>query len=146
MTRPESIRLLHSPSRQTMTRSIRTPLGDMWLDDDGVLWHRIDEIMNVTPDDAQEVVRQVADLTGGRAVPAIIDIRGVAYAGHETRLTFAGSPDDSHELATALIVAPGSSKAMATVFTQVTKPDRPVQVFEAEEEAIAWVRSFLPAD
>jgi hypothetical protein len=119
---------------------VRTPIGEMWLDEQGILWHRLDSHATVTADAAEEVLRLVDGLTGGESVPAIIDIRGVAYAPPEARSIFAGSPAASHELATALVVAPGASNAMAAVFTSVTKPERPVAVFTSEDEAVAWLQ------
>jgi hypothetical protein len=125
-----------------MTETLTTPIGEMWLDDSGLLWHRLDGSLEITREDALEVVRCVRRLTGGRLVPAIVDIRSVAYAPHEARTAFAGSPEESSESATALIVQAGASSAMAKVFTSVTKPKRPVAVFEDEDEAVAWAMTF----
>ncbi len=111
----------------------------MWIED-GILWHRLDEDLVVTADDAAETVRIVGDLTGGTPMPAVVDMRGVAYAGPDVREMFAGDPDTAHEAATALLVTTGSSRAMAQVFTRVTKPSRPVKVFTDVAEAIAWLK------
>ena len=123
-----------------MNDRISTPLGEMWLED-GLLWHRLEGTLRVAPEDAVAVVRTVHELTGGRPVPAIVDMRNIAYAPHEARMAFAGSSEEAGETATALIVAPGASSAMARVFTSVTKPKRPVAIFEREEEAVGWAKT-----
>ena len=121
---------------------MRTPIGELWLDDDGILWHRID-VLVVSTDAAQEVRDAVAELTGGRPVPAVVDIRSVGYAGHEARSLFESAEGDPWELATALVVESSSSQAMANLFVGMTEPGRPVRVFTSEDEAAGWARTFL---
>lgn len=120
---------------------MRTPIGEMWLDDEGILWHRLDALV-VSPGDAAEVREAVVELTGGVAVPAVIDIRSIAYAERMARAVFADSPEESFELATALIVSSTQSKVMASLFVNQTQPDRPVAMFTSEAEAAEWARSF----
>lgn len=115
----------------------------MWVEE-GILWHRLDEDLVVSAEDAIETVRMVRELTGDQPLPAVVDMRGLAYAGPEVREMFAGDSETAHEVATALLVTTGSSRAMAQVFTRVTKPSRPVEVFTDEAEAIAWLRGFVP--
>ena len=75
----------------------------------------------------------------------MVDIRNVSYAGPEARETF-GDPSGSRlESATALIVSSSASVAMARAFIQITKPNRPVEVFTSEAKALAWAMTFLPA-
>ena len=124
-----------------MEGAISTPLGEMWLDD-GVLYHRIDTFL-VQPEAAAQIGEAVRMLTEGRQVPAVIDIRQVAFAEKDARRMFVQSPEDSLEIATALIVAPGSSETMAKVFVNIDKPARPVAAFTSEAEAVAWARGFL---
>jgi hypothetical protein len=119
---------------------VATALGEMWLED-GILFHRIDTAI-VQPAEAALIGKAVQELTGGRKVPAVIDIRTVAFAEKEARQMFAGSTEESYEIATALIVAPGSSSAMGQVFLKIDKPSRPVGVFTSKAEAVAWARSF----
>ena len=128
-----------------MKDSIQTPIGEMWLDDDGLLWHQI-HATKVTADVADEVKRAVNETTGGRMVPAIVDIRAVAYAEFDARDAFAGSAEESLELATALIVRPGASDAMAKAFTTGRRPARPVRIFTSETEAVDGAKPYLPAE
>jgi hypothetical protein len=121
---------------------MQTPIGEMWLDDDGILWHRIDAIV-VSPEAARGVRAAVERLTGGRPAPSVIDMRAVGYADADARDVFASPTDQSFELATALIVDSSSSQAMARVFLGITRPQRPVKAFTSEQEAAEWARSFL---
>ena len=115
----------------------------MWIDDHGVLWHVVTTTETITAEDAFEVRRLVAELTGGHAVPAIIDIRAIGFADRRARDAFGDSADDSNETATALIVSSSASRTMAQVFLRISKPRRPVKVFVSEDKALEWVRTFL---
>ena len=127
-----------------MGETIKTSIGSMWIDTSGMLWHRLDAGVLVTADHAGETVAAVRRLTGGRPVPAVVDIRGAAFADRAARDGFAGDPDSSAELATALIVDKAFSKRLGNLFLQLSKPSRPVRMFTSEEEAAAWARTFVP--
>ncbi len=126
-----------------MTPRMPTPIGEMWLDDDGLLWHRLNPGVEVTAADAKATLAAMEDLTGGRAAPAVVDIRGVAFANRQARQFFSQDLDASPEIATALIVGSGPSRAMANLFLKLSRPARPVRSFTREEEAAAWARGFL---
>lgn len=120
---------------------IKTPVGEMWLDD-GVLWHRIDEVV-VSEDAARAIEAAVRQLTGGNPTPAIVDIRQIGYAKAEVRDLFASFPEDTGEVATALIVGSSASRTMAKMFTNYSTPNRPIRVFGRSEEAVEWARSLV---
>lgn len=120
--------------------SVATPIGIMWLEDD-VLVHEIDSSDVITGDQAQSVVDAVNGLTGGRPVVAVVDIRAVGYALPEARNAFAGSPEDSGEVATALVVSNHASRAMAQIFLTMSRPARPIKVFTNFDSAMEWART-----
>ena len=120
--------------------SIRTPLGEMWLTDDEILVHRIDDGLTITGDDAAEVRRAVVELTKGRSVPAVVDMRAVGYAERAARHMFGASSEESFESATALIVGSNTSQTMAQAFLAMG-PKRPIEIFTSEDEAMEWARS-----
>ncbi len=123
-----------------MTDKLRTPLGEMWLTDDGVLVHRIDDGLNISEADATAVVAAVLKLTAGRPVPAVVDMRSVGYADRAAREMFGASSEESSESATALLVGSGTSQTMAKAFLAMG-PKRPIEVFTSEAEAMDWARS-----
>lgn len=124
-----------------MNERHKTPIGEMWLDD-GILFHRVDSADTITGDDAHAVVSIVSEITGGQPTPAIIDIRSIGFASKEARQGFAGSPDSSHETATALVVASSSSRVMAKAFLKLSKPERPIGVFTDVAKAREWVEQY----
>lgn len=121
---------------------ITTAVGEMWLED-GVLWHRIDDIL-VSKEEATDVATAIRKMTGGKPTPAIVDIRSIGYAKQEVRDLFASLPEDAGEVATALIVGSTASRTMAKLFMDYSTPNRPIQVFNSPVAALEWARSFLP--
>ena len=123
---------------------MKTSIGTMWIDRSGVLWHRLDIGVLVTEEHAEETLQAVRELTGGKPVPAIVDIRGAAFADRAARDGFAGDDSTSVELATALIVDNAFSNRLANLYLKMSKPHRPVRMFTSEKEALVWVRTYLP--
>jgi hypothetical protein len=126
-----------------MAETHRTPIGTIWLDETGLLWHRLDAGVAVSFDDVQATVGVVRSITGGKPVPAVVDIRGAAFADRAARDGFAGDEESSAEIATALVVDNAFSRRLGDLFLRWSTPDRPVRMFTSEEEAAAWARTFL---
>lgn len=118
-----------------------TPIGEMWMED-GVLWHQISTPKKITEDDARDVVLLVREMTGGRPRPAIVDMRAIGFATAAARKGFAGSPETSQEIATALVVGSTSSRLMAETFLKLSKPERPIAVFIDISEAQRWASGY----
>lgn len=113
------------------------------MTEDGILVHRLEGERVITADDAGAVQDSVRQLTGGRPVPAVVDMRAVGYAERAARQMFGGSADESSELATALIVGSTTSQTMAQAFVAMG-PQRPIEIFTSEKAAMEWARSQLP--
>lgn len=122
-----------------MTNAIRTPIGQMWIED-GVLWHRIDDAATVTEDDAAPVIDAVRSLTGGTPCPAIVDMRHISFATAAARREFGGPESDEMESATALIVRNTGSRLMAQAFLRLSRPRRPIEVFVDSRRAKEWAQ------
>lgn len=125
---------------------VRTPIGVAWLDDEGVLWHRLNFGVSISVEDADETARVLAELLDGRAAPAIVDIGDVRFADGGAREVFARLGSQAAEVATALLIKVGNPAALAltSLFAKLG-PDRPIEVFHSEEEAVEWARRHLRA-
>ena len=129
-----------------MSEPIRTPVGMMWIDEAGLLRHRLDEGITVKAEHAagiREAVREVAD---GAPIRAVVDISGVQFADRHARDAIATALDDSNEVATAVIVGSPISRALGTLFLKLSRPKRPVKLFLDEEEAARWVATVPASD
>ena len=124
--------------------SERTPVGEMHLDG-RVIVHVIDPHAVLDPDGAREVQRITVDLAAGAPVAVVVDMRGMAFAGRDVRGMFSDDLDGI-ERATALLVNSDISLALAGLFKRYASPDRPVEVFTAEDEALSWARAQIDAN
>ncbi len=128
-----------------MTEPIKTPIGTAWFDEHGILWHRLDFGARITVELAEETIVFLEALRDGRVSPAIVDIGEITFAESAARAAFAGLRSEA-EPATALLVPPSVNPAPGVLARQfeALESDRPIAVFETEEEAVAWAREFLP--
>ena len=128
-----------------MTVRTKTPIGTAWLDANGILWHRLDFGVRVNASTARDTVTALAELLGDRVAPAIVDIGEMQYATPEAREVFAGLGASARESAVAILIRPGENPASAVQSFLFSKldPDRPMAIFESEEQAVAWARGFL---
>jgi hypothetical protein len=116
----------------------------MWIDEAGLLRHRLDEGIIVKVEHAAGIREAVREVAGGAPVRAVVDISGVQFADRPARDAMATSLDDSNEVATAVIVGSAVSRALGTLFLKLSRPARPVRLFLDEEEAVRWVAA-VPA-
>jgi hypothetical protein len=118
----------------------------MWLDESGLLWHRLDEGVVVRVEHAAGIREAVERVSKGAPVRAVVDISGVQFADRDARDAMASALDGSNEIATAIIVDSAISRAMGTLFLKLSRPSRPVRLFIGEREAARWAAGIpIPA-
>jgi hypothetical protein len=125
-----------------MSEGTRTPIGEMRIVAPGVIVHRLDSGVNVDGEDAHAVKQATAELAAGKPVVMVVDMRSVAFAGRDARNAFSEGAAGL-EIATALVADRGFSERLAGLFMQFSEPNRPVQVFYDESEAVAWAQRQL---
>ncbi len=106
--------------------------------DGQVIIHRLDPDVVVSVEAAKEVERLTGELADGARVATVVDMRGMGFAGRDAREVFAHM--GGVEAATALLVRSDLSAGMAGLFKTFQSPDRPVQIFTEEQEAVDWAR------
>ncbi|MDH3730149.1 MAG: hypothetical protein OES13_03325 [Acidimicrobiia bacterium] len=125
---------------------IRTPIGEARLES-GILWHVIDPTTRVHEEQARKTVVTLAELisrAGVKCLPAVVDMRGVAFADRAARKVFAN--DVSFESATALIVESSVSSALGNAYLRMSRPSRPTKLFTSTAKARDWALGYLPVD
>ena len=110
----------------------------MWLDESGLLWHRLDRGVTVRAEHADVIREAVKHVSKGAPVRAVVDISGVQFADRAARDAMANALDGSNEVATAIIVDSAISRAMGTLFLKLSRPARPTRLFIGEQEAARW--------
>jgi hypothetical protein len=118
----------------------------MWIDEDGLLYHRLDDGITVRDEHAAGIRDAVAEVAAGAPVRAIVDVSGVEFADRQARDALASALDDSNEVATAVIVGSAISQTLGTLFLKLSRPSRPVKLFLDEAEAAGWVSTVPVGD
>jgi hypothetical protein len=120
---------------------ITYPKFRMWLRSDGIVQLVWSQQTTVLIEDASAALEAMAQLTGGRPSPLLVDMRGTGPLDRATRSEFIRRGD--LQTAVALIAGTPLTRMMANFIMSVTKPGFPIRLFDDEAPALAWLQSFV---
>ena len=120
---------------------ITQPKFRMWLRPDGVVQLAWAPRVTMALDDAIGATAAMAQLTGGRQGPLLVDMRDT---GPQDRAARAAWARPSAPLsAVALIVGSPLSRMMGNLFISANRPTTPTRLFDNEASAVAWLQKFV---
>ena len=122
-------------------RIITHPKFRMWLRPDGIV-----QMVWVTKtasdlEDATAAISAMTELTGGRRIPLLVDLRDSGQQTRPARLEFARRDDLVSAL--ALIIGGPLSRIIGNFFLSVNKPLYPARLFDNEASALAWLQAIV---
>jgi len=120
---------------------ITQPKFRMWLRPDGVVQLAWAPRVTMALEDAIQATTAMAQLTGGRQSPLLVDARDVGPQDRAARNEFARRGDLVS--AVALIVGSPLSRMLGNLFLGVSKPMAPTRLFDDEAAAVGWLREFV---
>lgn len=129
--------------RQMESEVIKTSIGEMWLDDDGIIREKVNEGSVIDLDVAREEIAAYSTLCKGKKRAVLVDIRGVKSVSAEARSHLAGEEGAKVTRAAALLIGNPLSRIMGNFFQGLNKTSFPSKLFKSEEEALMWLRGFL---
>jgi hypothetical protein len=97
----------------------------------------------VTLDDSRANVALCLQRNAGRRRPLLVDLRGVKSQTAEARAYLAGREGVQVSQAVGLLIGSPVSRVLGNFYLGLNKPSVPTRLFTSEEEAQAWLRSFL---
>jgi len=97
----------------------------------------------VTLDDARTNVALCLQRNAGRPRPLLVDLREVKSQSAEARAYLAGREGVQVSQAVGLLIGSPVSRVLGNFYLGLNKPGVPTRLFTSEEEAQAWLRSFL---
>jgi len=112
----------------------------LWLER-GLLRGRFLRGAEVGREDALENLEVSERLTGGRRLPALIDLREVKAQSAEARAILAGPAAARVSGAVALLIGSPLSRVLGNFYLRFNRPETPTRLFSAEAEAEAWLKS-----
>lgn len=89
-------------------------------------------------EDARENVAAIFSFTG-RAMPVLVDMRGVRSQSRDARRYFEGPEAEQATAAVALVIGSPVSRVLANFFIRVSNQRIPTQLFTDEAAAIRWL-------
>lgn len=121
------------------TRSQNITLGE-----DGIVQITMrPEVHELELTDAQDAIRVVAEVGGGRPRPALVDLRELRSMSRDCRKYFAGPETARVESAVALLVVSPIARAIGNFFMGLNRPLIPTRLFTSETDALVWLRDFV---
>jgi hypothetical protein len=123
------------------TGVITDPKFRIWLRPDGIVQMVWAPQTTVRVGDATAALEAMAQLTGGRRSPLLVDMHDTGPLDRSTRTEFTRRGD--LQTAVALIVGTPLSRVMANFILSVSKPQFPVRLFDNEASAVAWLQSLV---
>jgi hypothetical protein len=119
---------------------ITRPKFRIWLRPDGIVQLVWAPQTTVLLEDATAALEAMAQLTGGRRSPLLVDMHDTGPLDRPTRAELTRRSD--LQTAVALIVGTPLTRMMANFFLTVNKPLYPTRLFDDEASAVAWLLAF----
>lgn len=113
------------------------PKFRMWLRPDGIVQLAQIPQTTVLVEDARAAEEAMAQLTGGRPSPLLVDMHDAGPQDRRTRAEWTSRSDV--QSAVALIVGSPLSRVLGNLLLTVSKPQFPVRLFDNEAAAVAWL-------
>jgi hypothetical protein len=120
---------------------ITRPKFRMWLRPDGIVHLVWAQRSTVTLEDAIAATEVMAQLTGGRRSPLLVDTRDLGPMDRPARSEFALRGDLVS--AVALVIDTPLSRMMGNFFLAVSKPVAPTRLFDDDASALAWLQELV---
>jgi hypothetical protein len=118
---------------------IANPKFRMWLRPDGIVQLVWSPRTTVLFEDATAALEAMAQLTGGRRSPLLVDMHDTGPLDRPTRAELTRRSD--LQSAVGLIVGTPLTRMMANFFLSVNKPQFPTRLFDNEASAVAWLQA-----
>lgn len=115
----------------------------IFLDEDGIVHATLKPMVELTLADAEEAVEAIRTLSGERRRPVLVDLRKAKGMSREARVFFSGPVTATVESAAGLVVTSPLTRMIANFFMGLNKPLFPTRMFNTEEDAMAWLRTFV---
>jgi hypothetical protein len=120
---------------------ITHPKFRMWVRPDGVVQVVWAPRSPALLEDATATLEAMAQLTGGRRSPLLVDMRDTGPQDRATRAAWTSRTD--LQSAIGLIVGTPLSRMLGNLLLRANKPPFPARLFDNEASAVAWLKGFV---
>lgn len=117
-----------------------------YVDEQGIIRGREADGSSFGLSDAQEAIAAIRELAGGSRRGLVVDISDLRTMTRDARAYFTHKDHAEFLYAVALVVRSLISRAIGNFFLGLNKPEVPTRLFTNDEDALAWLRTFIPKD
>lgn len=107
--------------------------------EEGLLVARFLEGVEVSEEDARDNLRATVEITGGRRLPVMVDLRVLKSQSAGARAVLAGPEAARVSHAVALLIGSPLSRVIGNFYLRFNRPETPTQLFSSEVAARAWL-------
>lgn len=112
---------------------------------DGVIHIHLKSGQEIELSDAVFIVEAMGKLSEGKKCPILIDAGEFSSVDKEARIFSAAAESNLYTLADAIAYCNLAQKLLANFYIKHNKPVVPTRVFSNKEEALDWLKTFLPS-
>ncbi len=124
-------------------RFVGVPEAKIWLEDDGIVRIKYPDNFHITMDVMESVYQQHLQITTEKR-PILADCGTVASVDYDAQQFVSTEERAALTSALAVIVKSAFTRAMGEMFMMFHKPPYPTRMFQHEEDALEWLKTFLP--
>ena len=122
-------------------QQVITRTSEIVLERDGILRTRIFEGAEIGTRDVEEYYAFTEKLTGGEKALVLLDGRTTFTITDEAR-AYAAQQANRTRVATAVLVDSAATRLLYNLYIKFNKPQTPTRMFNDEESAVEWLKSF----
>ena len=121
-------------------KEVQNRVDKIWLREDGIVQTVVFPGAEYTLVDAKQNLASIVQVSNGKRLPLLVDIRNAKTLERAARQEFAA---DEWVTSTALLIDSALSRMIGNVFITFSKPVIPTRLFTSEAEAVEWLKGFL---
>jgi hypothetical protein len=114
-----------------------------WMGTDGICRTKTKPMAEIKLAEAIENSRAVNSFYKEKKFPLLIDARNIKSMEREARKQFSVSGRETSITSFAVMVKSPLSRVIGNFFMGINKPAVPAQLFDNEQEAINWLKTFM---
>lgn len=131
--------------KQTITIISKTELASatISLRSDGIILYSIKDNITISAKDSSEMVDAAGKLGDYQKFPVLIIGGNHTLADKEAREFGASKEGTKYAVAVAFVLKSLAQKILGNAYLKINKPIVPTALFDSEEKAIEWLKTFI---
>ena len=122
---------------------ITTKVAKIWMGEDNIIRIFYFQNVDITLQDAKEILEISMKLNRGKQYPMLIDARQVKSISPKARKYNSGQEASTVYTVAAVLIGSPVSRMIANFVLKFNKPLMPTKLFTDENQAIVWLKGFL---